>query len=96
MLFERMSKFVDVLPIAMSSYDVRHIPIMRSLMGRPDMIVNVLPFRFMSGADGGDMLSAMDLLRDIDVTHLSPFFLTRRPGTNGHRAGQARIPWSSC
>ncbi len=91
MLFERMSKFVDVLPIAMSSYDVRHIPIMRSLMGRPDMIVNVLPFRFMSGPMGGDMLSAMDLLRDIDVTHLSPFFLTRtsrdqwassRAGTN--------------
>ena len=77
MLFEKMSEFADVLPIAMSSYDARHIPMMKSLIGDPDAIVNVLPFRFMAGPMGGDAVSAMELLREIDVPHLSPFFLTK-------------------
>lgn len=91
MLFERMREFVDVLPIAMNSYNIRYVPMMRSLIGTPDLIVNVLPFRFMAGPMGGDSVSATELLRELDAPYLSPFFLTkttreewgsRKAGTN--------------
>lgn len=77
MLFNKIAAFSNVLPVAMNSYNVRFIPQMRELVTDCDIIVNVLPFRFMAGPMGGDSVSATELLREFDVTYLSPFFLAK-------------------
>ncbi|WP_400153505.1 cobaltochelatase subunit CobN [Candidatus Methanomassiliicoccus intestinalis] len=77
LLFNKICEFADVLPIAMNSYNIRYVELMKSICGNPDVIVNVLPFRFMAGPMGGDSVSAVDLLRDLDATYISPFFLTK-------------------
>ena len=77
MLFSKLESFADVIPVAMSSYNIRFVDQMRTICGNPDVIVNVLPFRFMAGPMGGDSVSAVGLLKDLDATLLSPFFLTK-------------------
>lgn len=77
LLFSKISEFADVLPVAMNSYNIRYVESMRSICGNPDVIVNVLPFRFMAGPMGGDSVSAVELLKNLDATYISPFFLTK-------------------
>jgi len=75
-LFHRLSEVVDVLPVAMNDYNIGYVPAFRVLVGNPDVIVNVLPFRFMAGPMGGDSVSAVSMLEEIGVPVLSPFFLS--------------------
>ena len=72
-LFEKLSGFASVLPIAMNSYSIRNADDFRAVAGKPKIIVNLLPFRFMAGPMGGDSVSAEKLLKELDVPVLSPF-----------------------
>lgn len=92
MLFERLEAFADVLPVAMNSYGIQYVEAMRSIIGRPDVIVNVLPFRFMAGPMGGDSHSATSLLRDLDATYVSPFFMTSRSRDEWRRDAKGLNP----
>lgn len=78
MLFERLKEKVDVLPVAANSYNIGCMDSMREIAGRPEAIVNVLPFRFLAGPMGGDSESAVELLEELDVPCLSPFFMTHK------------------
>lgn len=78
MLFRKLDEFSDVIPVAMNSYNVGYADALRGIAGRPDVIVNLLPFRFLAGPMGGDSVSATDLLRDLDAAFMSPFFMAHK------------------
>ena len=77
MVYSKLCEFADVLPVAMNSYNIRYIPLMEAIAGKPDVIVNLQPFRFMAGPMGGDSATATDLLKRMDSAYLSPFFMTK-------------------
>jgi cobaltochelatase CobN len=77
-LFEKLSESMRVLPIAMNSYSISNTDQLRSLIGSPKVIVNLLPFRFMAGPMGGDSVSANWLLRELDAPLISPFCFSKR------------------
>lgn len=76
-LFKGLDEFANVTPVAMNSYNIGCASDLKALVGSPDVMINILPFRFMSGPMGGDSVSATGLLEEIDASYLSPFILTR-------------------
>ncbi|WII08946.1 cobaltochelatase subunit CobN [Methanomassiliicoccales archaeon LGM-DZ1] len=75
-MFAALGGFADVIPVAMNSYSVDSADELRRIAGKPDVIVNLLPFRFLAGPMGGDSGSAVDLLREFGAPILSPFIMT--------------------
>ncbi|MBR2255128.1 MAG: cobaltochelatase subunit CobN [Candidatus Methanomethylophilaceae archaeon] len=76
-VFERLSSMCRVLPIAMNSYSIANVDRLKQLIGSPKVIVDLLPFRFMSGPMGGDSVSANWLLREIGAPVVSPFCFSK-------------------
>ncbi len=72
-LFDRISEFADVIPVAMSGFTVEDIGDLRRLIGVPDATINLMPFRFLSGPAGGDIGKAVEFLKETDGIYLSPF-----------------------
>lgn len=76
-LYDKLIGFCNVTPIAMNSYDIRHVSVMEDLIEGSDLIINLLPFRFMAGPMGGDSVSATDLLKRTGATLISPFYMSQ-------------------
>lgn len=75
----------NVLCIAVSgSFDEHKNKLKKILLnpntgkGNVDLILNFMPFRLGAGPMGGDFQAGINLLKDIDVPYLHPFFMTRR------------------
>ena len=78
-VFEKLSEFADVVPVALNSYNISCIPEVRALAGRVDAIVNMLAFRFLAGPMGGDSRNAVGLLKEFDAPVFSPFLMSKTP-----------------
>lgn len=79
----RLEEFANVLPIAISgsfeaSKDKLKKIILKSTKKPVDLILNFMSFRLGAGPMGGDHKAGINLLKEIGVPYLHPYFITRR------------------
>ncbi len=74
---ERIREFANVLPLAFDRYGCEDTTELRNLVGKPDLIVAFMGFRFISGPMGGSSKAAMKFIEDMDAPFLRPCFMTR-------------------
>ena len=79
---DQLKPFANVLPVAFGRTTSRDLDRLRQLLavesGGLDLLVSFLSFRLGAGPMGGDAETAVQLLRELDVPVLHPFFMTRR------------------
>jgi len=77
-MYEKMSTFANILPVAFNKYKAGDLSDLRKLIGdAPDLAIDVVPFRFIAGPMGGSSIEAMKLLREMNVPFLRPFFISK-------------------
>lgn len=79
----KLCEFANVLPIAVSgtfseNEDEFKEFLLKSTDKPIDLIINVMPFRLGAGPMGGDFNAGIQLLKQVNVPYLHPFFLTRK------------------
>lgn len=79
-LAQKLERVGNVLPIAVSGITKEVLSELRSILLRekPDAIVNLMSFRLSAGPMGGDTQAGTELLRELGVPYLHPFFISRR------------------
>ena len=80
---ERLQRYANVLPIAVSGMDsLNDGKLKKLLMGflpkKPDLVMNCMSFRLSAGPMGGNISAGTDLLKELNVPYLHPFFMSRR------------------
>ena len=80
---ERLQRSVNVLPIAVSGMDsLNDGKLKRLLTGflpkKPELVMNCMSFRLSAGPMGGNISAGTDLLKELNVPYLHPFFMSRR------------------
>lgn len=84
-IYEEINKFANVYMLGISEdfktieADLRKII---SELGSVSLIINTCPFRLAAGPMGGEVDLGINLLKEVDVPYLHPFFLTRRTEEN--------------
>lgn len=78
-----LEEFANVLPLAVScdfyEYEKEFRNLLLESAPKPvDLIINLMSFRLGAGPMGGDFNSGIQLLKDIDVPYIHPFFMSRR------------------
>lgn len=76
----QFGKFSNVLPIAFSQNEDKDLDNLKKLLTWDrgvDMIVNFMPFRLGAGPMGGDVKRAVEILREVKVPYLTPFYITK-------------------
>jgi cobaltochelatase CobN len=79
----KLLPFANVLPIAFARTTNRDLEKLRQIMtiqtgNTIDLVVSFLAFRLGAGPMGGDAQAAVDLLKELDVPLVHPFFMSRR------------------
>lgn len=78
-LMEKMESSCTVVPVAINRITTDNVKKLRKLLPKNlDCVVNLLAFRLGQGPMGGNAEEAIDLLRELNVPVLHPFFITRR------------------
>lgn len=80
---EKCKSFANLLPIAFARTTSRDIAKLRDILSvqtekKIDLVVSFLAFRLGAGPMGGDAESAVQLLEELDVPFMHPFFMSRR------------------
>ncbi len=83
-IVKKLEKRMNIIPIAFTKSTVRKQEELRDFLfntienKQVDMIVNFMPFRLGAGPMGGDADGAVNVLKELKVPILHPFFMTRR------------------
>ena len=77
---DRIGEFANILPIAFSSTSPDDYDIFSKFLksASVDLVVNFMSFRLGAGPMGGDAQRAINILEDVDVPYMHPFFMSRR------------------
>lgn len=77
---DQICEFANVLPIAFSLPSSQDFDPLSELLNstKVDLIANFMSFRLGAGPMGGDAQKAVNILQDIDVPYIHPFFMSRR------------------
>lgn len=80
---EKCRPFANVLPVAFARTTSRDMAKLREILcvqtgKKIDLAVSFLAFRLGAGPMGGDAESAVQLLEELDVPFMHPFFMSRR------------------
>ena len=77
---DALSDICRVYPIGVSGDYAVYEKNLKSLLSeiRPELIINVKPFRFSAGPMGGEAGAGVELLNELGAPMLHPFILTRR------------------
>ena len=94
---ERIMKNANVLPIAVSGMDSITDGSLRKLLigftpAKPDMLLNLMSFRLSAGPMGGNISAGTDLLKELNVPYLHPFFISRRTERDWNESVQGSTP----
>ena len=89
----KLLPFANVLPIAFARTTNRDLEKLREIMtiqtGNPiDLVVSFLAFRLGAGPMGGVAQAAVDLLKELDVPLVHPFFMSRREVSEWEKSQQ--------
>ncbi len=79
----RLEEFANVLPVAVSGSFESNREKLRELLlhcwPKPvDILLNFMSFRLSAGPMGGDYSAGIELLKELDVPYLHPYFMSRR------------------
>jgi cobaltochelatase CobN len=90
---EKCRPFANVLPIAFARTASRDIAKLRDILyvqtgKKVELVVSFLAFRLGAGPMGGDAASAVNLLKELDVPFVHPFFMSRREVEEWERSPQ--------
>lgn len=74
------SSWANVLPIGFSNQLDKDMAKLRELLleTRPALVVNFMSFRLGAGPMGGNAQAGVDLLKELDVPYLNPFFISKQ------------------
>ncbi|WP_054876149.1 magnesium chelatase subunit H [Oxobacter pfennigii] len=80
---QRIGEFANILPVAFSSASSKNIEGLKSILDnaggqKVNLIINFMSFRLSAGPMGGDAQAAVDMLKELNVPVLHPFFMTKR------------------
>lgn len=80
---EHLRISANILPIAVSGSDSLNDGSLKKLLTgfmpkRPDAIINFMSFRLSAGPMGGNISIGTDMLKELNVPYLHPFFMSRR------------------
>ncbi|MCX7841810.1 MAG: magnesium chelatase subunit H [Clostridia bacterium] len=94
---EKIKAFANVLPIAFATATGRNQERLRKILNgaagrKVDIIINFMSFRLGAGPMGGDADSAVNMLKDLDVPILHPFFMSRREEDEWINSPQGTTP----
>lgn len=78
----RLGKRLNILPIAVSGSDSISDGTLRRLLTefmpfKTDAVINTMSFRLGAGPMGGNISAGTDLLRELNVPYMHPFFISR-------------------
>lgn len=81
-IISRLRKKLNVLPIAVSGVESLSNGTLQRLLTdfmpfRTDVIINTMSFRLGAGPMGGNISAGTDLLRELNVPYMHPFFISR-------------------
>ncbi|MGN0587538.1 MAG: cobaltochelatase subunit CobN, partial [Oscillospiraceae bacterium] len=96
-IMERMQKSANVLPVAVSGSDsLTDGSLQKLLTGflpqKPEIILNFMSFRLSAGPMGGNISAGTDLLKELNVPYLHPFFMSRRTEREWNESVQGNTP----
>ena len=97
LITERMRKSANVLPIAVSGSDSVNDGSLRKLLTgflpvKPDILLNFMSFRLSAGPMGGNIAAGTDLLKELNLPYLHPFFISRRTEQEWAESVQGSTP----
>lgn len=80
---ERLQKIANVLPVAVSGMDSINDGTLKKLLTeflpkKPELVMNCMSFRLGAGPMGGNICAGTDILKELNVPYLHPFFMSRR------------------
>lgn len=80
---EHLQRYANVLPIAVSGMDSLNDGKLKKLLTgflpkKPELVINCMSFRLSAGPMGGNISAGTDLLKELNVPYLHPFFMSRR------------------
>ncbi len=80
---EHLQRYANVLPIAVSGMDSLNDGKLKKLLTgflpkKPELVMNCMSFRLSAGPMGGNISAGTDLLKELNVPYLHPFFMSRR------------------
>lgn len=90
---KKIQPFANVLPIAFARTTNRDLEKLRDIItlqtgNTVGLVVSFLAFRLGAGPMGGDAEAAVNLLRELDVPLVHPFFMSRREVDEWERSSQ--------
>lgn len=77
---DEFSTIANILPIGFSNQLDKDMEELRKILtvSRPRLIVNFMSFRLGAGPMGGNAQAGIDLLKELDVPYLKPFFVSKQ------------------
>lgn len=78
---EKLEQFVNVISIAISGTFAENEKKLKEILlnaNSVDLILNFMSFRLGAGPMGGDFNAGIDVLKEVNVPYMHPFFMSRR------------------
>lgn len=96
-LSKRLSQTVNVLPVALSGTDGLEKGRLRTILERfmpqkPQIILNTMSFRLSAGPMGGNISVGTDMLEELHIPYLHPYFMSRRTEKEWKESVQGSTP----
>ncbi len=94
---ERMQESANVLPVAVSGSDSLNDGSLKKLLTyflprKPEIILNFMSFRLSAGPMGGNISAGTNMLKELNVPYLHPFFMSRRTEKEWNESVQGNTP----